>query len=125
MGQERPASLEGSEKSAGERDSQMQKSEEGDRKYVETGAHIGVNGTETAAPVAQEMTSRLTKARVMEVVDPAFRREGVLSVAVISPDEKRRNAALRALGECQTGQIQEFVSYPPDLDEALRTRSEE
>ena len=57
----------------------------------------------------------------MEVVDPAFHRAGGLSVAVISPDEKRRNAALHALGECQTGPIQEFASYPPDLDDAPRT----
>jgi pilus assembly protein CpaE len=71
--------------------------------------------------VAQEVTSRLTKARVMEVVDPAFPRAGVLSVAVISPDENRRNAALCALGECHTGQIQEFASYPAGPDDAPRT----
>jgi pilus assembly protein CpaE len=94
MGQEIPTSLEGSEKSAGERgDSQMQQ---------------------------QEIASRLTRARVMEVVDPAFPGAGALSLAVISPDKERRNAALRALSECQTGQIQEFASYPLGLDEAHR-----
>ena len=72
------------------------------------------------APVAEEMTSRLTKARVMDVVVPSSPGTGVLSVAVISPDEQRRNAALQALGECRTGPIQEFDSYPPNLDDAPR-----
>jgi pilus assembly protein CpaE len=40
-----------------------------------------------------------------------------LSVAVISPDEQRRNAAIRALGECQTGRVREFKSYPADLND--------
>jgi len=79
MGQEIPTSLEGSEKSAGERDSQMQQ---------------------------LEMPSRLTRARVMEIVDPAFPRPGVSSIAVISPDKKNRSAALSALGECQIGHIE-------------------
>jgi pilus assembly protein CpaE len=121
MGENSPVSQEGFEKKAGERDSQMQQSTEGGRNDVDTGAHTSVNGAETAAPRAQEMASRLTKDRVMEVVDPAFHRVGVLSVAVISPDEKRRSAALLALSECQTGPIQEFVSYPLDLDDAPRT----
>ena len=93
MGQEIPTSLEGSEKSAGERDSQMQQ---------------------------LEMPSRLTRARVMEIVDPAFPRPGVSSIAVISPDKKNRSAALSALGECQIGHIQEFASYPLGLDDAHR-----
>jgi len=38
-----------------------------------------------------------------------------LSIAVISPDEQRRNEAINALGECQYGTIREFISYPPDL----------
>src|ERR1035441_9055268 len=88
MGQDIPVSQEGSGKRAAERDSQMQQSGEGDRKDVETGAHISVNGAETASPVAQETASRLTRARVMEVVDPAFHRAGVLSVAVISRSEE-------------------------------------
>jgi pilus assembly protein CpaE len=121
MGENSPVSQEGFEKMAAERDSQMRQSGEGVRNDVETGAHTSVNGAETAAPMAQEMASRLTKDRVMEVVDPAFHRAGVLSVAVISPDEKRRGAALHALGQCQTGPIQEFVSYPPELDDAPRT----
>ncbi len=45
---------------------------------------------------------------------------GALSVAVISPDEQRRRAALRALGVCQTGRIQEFVTYPSDLNDVPR-----
>jgi pilus assembly protein CpaE len=121
MGDNSSVSQEGFEKMAAERDSQMRQSGEGVRNDVETGAHTSVDGVETAPPMAQEMASRLTKARVMEVVDPAFHRARVLSVAVISPDEKRRGAALHALRKCQTGPIQEFVSYPPELDDAPRT----
>ena len=40
-----------------------------------------------------------------------------LSVAVISPDERRRSAAIGALGECQAGQIREFTAYPLNPDE--------
>jgi pilus assembly protein CpaE len=115
MGQEIPASQEGSEKSAGERDSQIQQSGEGDQRYVETGAPIGAHGAETPAPMAQDMIGRPTKARVMDIIDPHFPGAGVLSAAVISPDEQGRHAAMRALGECQAGQIQEFASYPPNL----------
>jgi pilus assembly protein CpaE len=124
MGMNIPESQEGFEKRAGERDSHLRQSGESAREDVETGAPIS-NGTETASPMAQEVASRLTKARVMEVVDPAFCRTGVLSVAVISPDEKRRRAAFLALSECQTGPVQEFVSYPPDLDDASRTINHE
>jgi pilus assembly protein CpaE len=46
---------------------------------------------------------------------------GDLSIAVISPDEQRRNAATIALGECQDGSIREYVSYPPDLHDLSRT----
>jgi pilus assembly protein CpaE len=46
---------------------------------------------------------------------------GLLSIAVISPDEQRRNAATSALAEFQGGSIQEFVSYPPSLDDVPQT----
>ncbi|MGA3162478.1 MAG: AAA family ATPase [Terracidiphilus sp.] len=42
---------------------------------------------------------------------------GDLSIAVISPDEHRRNAAISALGECQNGPIREYISYPPNLSD--------
>ena len=45
---------------------------------------------------------------------------GVLSIAVISPDEQRRNAATSALGECQSGPIREFISYPPGVNDVSR-----
>jgi pilus assembly protein CpaE len=121
MGQEIPVSQQGSEKSAGERDAHIQPSGENSPKRVETGVPTRVDGTETTAPVAHEANSGLTKARVMEVVDPAFPRAGVLSVAVISPDENHRNSALRALDECHTGQIQEFTAYSTNLDDAPQT----
>jgi len=40
-----------------------------------------------------------------------------LSVAVISPDDERRKAAIDALGECQTGRVREFKAYPSDLND--------
>jgi pilus assembly protein CpaE len=46
---------------------------------------------------------------------------GLLSIAVISPDEQRRNAATSALAEFQGGSIQEFISYPASLDDVSRT----
>ena len=40
-----------------------------------------------------------------------------LSVAVVSPDEQRRGAAMSALSECQPGRVREFKSYPSDLND--------
>jgi len=45
---------------------------------------------------------------------------GFLSIAVISPDEELRSAAVTALCECQKSQVQEFVSYPSNSDDAPR-----
>src|ERR1035437_5580244 len=44
----------------------------------------------------------------------------VLSIALIGPDEGRRKAAATALAECQGGEIREFSSYPPSLDDVPR-----
>ena len=41
----------------------------------------------------------------------------VLSIALIGPDEDRRRAAASALANCQGGEIREFSSYPPSLDD--------
>jgi len=40
-----------------------------------------------------------------------------LSIALIGPDEDRRRAAATALAGCQGGDIREFSSYPPSLDD--------
>jgi pilus assembly protein CpaE len=40
-----------------------------------------------------------------------------LSIAVISPDVDRRDAATSALRECQSGSIQEFISYPSPIND--------
>ncbi|MGD0546881.1 MAG: AAA family ATPase, partial [Terracidiphilus sp.] len=41
----------------------------------------------------------------------------VLSIALVGPDEGRRKAAATALAACQSGEIREFSSYPPSLDD--------
>jgi len=45
---------------------------------------------------------------------------GVLSIALIGPDEQRRAAAAIALAGSQSGEISEFSSYPPGLDDVPR-----
>jgi pilus assembly protein CpaE len=45
---------------------------------------------------------------------------GALSIAVISPDEHSRGAAIRALGESQRKSAQEFASYPSNSDDVPR-----
>ena len=55
----------------------------------------------------------------IQIPDPLM-SAGALSIAVISPDEQRRNDATIALGECQTGPIREFISYPPNLNDVSR-----
>jgi Flp pilus assembly CpaE family ATPase len=41
----------------------------------------------------------------------------LLSIALIGPDEGRRKAAAAALAGCQGGEIREFSTYPPSLDD--------
>ena len=55
----------------------------------------------------------------IQIHDPLISTSN-LSIAVISPDEQRRNAATSVLGECQNGSIREFISYPPDLHNVSR-----
>jgi pilus assembly protein CpaE len=43
-----------------------------------------------------------------------------LSIAVISPDAQRRNAAVNALDNCRNGRIREFISYTPGIGEVAR-----
>ena len=43
-----------------------------------------------------------------------------LSIAVISPDDDRRNVAIRALDKFPNGHIREFISYPPDIEAVTR-----
>jgi pilus assembly protein CpaE len=42
---------------------------------------------------------------------------GVLSIAVISPDDERRKAAMTELSGCHTGPVREFTAYYPALSE--------
>ena len=55
----------------------------------------------------------------IQIPDPLM-SAGDLSIAVISPDMHRRNTAIIALGECMNGPIQEFSSYPSDLNDVSR-----
>jgi len=75
---------------------------------------------ETAAPMAQDIPSGRARGRVPDKTETPILGTGALSVAVISPDLRRRNAAISVLSDCQTGQVQEFVSYPPDLNDVPR-----
>jgi Flp pilus assembly CpaE family ATPase len=43
-----------------------------------------------------------------------------LSIALIGPDEERRKVASAALAGCHGGDIREFSSYPPSLDDVPR-----
>jgi pilus assembly protein CpaE len=43
-----------------------------------------------------------------------------LSIAVISPDDRRRATAIAALDKFPGGRIREFISYPPDIDSVTR-----
>jgi pilus assembly protein CpaE len=90
---------------------------DGGKKAAETGTHIG-------APGALAIRS-LAKAKGTEAADSLLPDTSDLYIAVISPDTQRRNAALRALGECHAGKIQEFLSYPSDLESAPRTLNRE
>ena len=45
---------------------------------------------------------------------------GVLSIALIGPDEESRRAAVSVISGCQSGEIREFSSYPASLDELPR-----
>jgi pilus assembly protein CpaE len=44
-----------------------------------------------------------------------------LSIAIISPDDRRRNAVIGALDKFPNGRIREFISYPPDVEAVTRT----
>jgi pilus assembly protein CpaE len=43
-----------------------------------------------------------------------------LSIVLIGPDDERRKAAANSLAECQGGEVREFSSYPPGLDDVPR-----
>gem|GEM_PF-663657 len=45
---------------------------------------------------------------------------GILSIALVGPDENRRKAAANVLAGCQEVDVREFSSYPPSLDDVPR-----
>jgi pilus assembly protein CpaE len=57
----------------------------------------------------------------IQISDTLSLSSGAMTVAVISPDEQRRNTVTIALGECPGIQIREFISYPPDIENVSRT----
>ena len=56
----------------------------------------------------------------IQIPDTLSLSSGAMTVAVISPNEQRRNAATIALGECPGVQIREFISFPPDIENVSR-----
>jgi pilus assembly protein CpaE len=54
------------------------------------------------------------------ILPDTFVKAGVLSIAVIGPNDQRRIAVIDALTAAQNGQIREFVAYPANLDEAAK-----
>src|ERR1035438_2478665 len=56
----------------------------------------------------------------IQISDPLSLNSGAMTVAVISPDEQRRNAATIALGDCPGIQIREFISFPPAIEVVAR-----
>jgi pilus assembly protein CpaE len=83
-------------------------------------SELPADGDKRPFEIGTEAASRLSKAKGTDGADPLFPSTGSLYIAVVSPDEKRRAAAIRALGECHTGKIEQFLSYPPDLENAPR-----
>ncbi|MGA2851296.1 MAG: AAA family ATPase [Terracidiphilus sp.] len=56
---------------------------------------------------------------------PDFFDVGTLSIALIGPDESLRNSVARALVDCRAGgEVREFPSYPPSLDDVPRLLEE-
>jgi pilus assembly protein CpaE len=67
-------------------------------------------GDEPKEPVGPEAPSEL----------PPSPRHEPLSVALIGPDEARRQSLVRELDGCRTSQVRQFASYPPGLGEVPR-----
>jgi Flp pilus assembly CpaE family ATPase len=56
---------------------------------------------------------------------PDFFDVGTLSIALIGPDEPLRKAVARSLADCRAGgEVREFSSYPPSLDDVPRLLDE-
>jgi pilus assembly protein CpaE len=104
---------------AGERDPQMDHARESGQRYLAADAYQPeeLPHGDGKQLEAQGIAGRQTKAKVVDKAGPLLLSSGILSVAVISPDKQRRNAATTALGQCQNGPIREFTSYPPNLDD--------
>jgi len=61
-------------------------------------------------------SSKSAMSTAIQIPETLSLSSGAMTVAVISPDEQRRNAATIALGDCPGVQIQEFISFPPDIE---------
>jgi pilus assembly protein CpaE len=78
-------------------------------------ASATVRFTDFYQNVKDERPSHIAK------VESVFQGANALSIAVISPNEHRRSAAIHALGICHSGPIREYISYPPNLEDVPRT----
>jgi len=56
--------------------------------------------------------------------DAEKREKGVLSIALIGPDDDRRKAFLSVISGCEGSQVREFSAFPPDLDEVPKAVGE-
>jgi pilus assembly protein CpaE len=65
-------------------------------------------------------SSKTAMSTAIQVYDTPSLISDATPVAVISPDEQRRNAATIALGECPGIQIREFISFPAEIENVSR-----
>ncbi|MGO9827542.1 MAG: transposase [Terriglobales bacterium] len=113
--------------SAGQDDFQFDQALEDDQDFPAPTDSAGVYSgaysmdRETVEFEARDRSSGPTRSRVMVKAHSPSPGASGLSVAVISPHRKRREAATSALSECHNGPIREFVSYPPNLEDVSRT----
>ncbi|MGA3343606.1 MAG: transposase [Terracidiphilus sp.] len=100
----------------GERNFQNQRAQEGAQPYAAADAYqpSELPRGDKGQVKSQELDGRRTQIKGEESPAHLLLSSGTLSVAIISPDSRRRNAATDALIQCQSGPIREFTSYPPN-----------
>ncbi len=77
-------------------------------------------GREASQGDESGMTANSNSYAQLDAPIPDSFSAGVLSIVLIGPDDQLREAAASALAECHEGEIREFSSYPPSLDDVPR-----